>query len=245
MKAVKGKKLRVAAVGDLHYGATQGAVLRDLFGTMSRQKPDLVVLCGDLTDHGLGPEATALAEDLRSLVRVPVVAVLGNHDVDAGKEAEVVAILREAGVTFLDGEPFEIDGLGLAGTKGFCGGFNRCMLEPWGERIVKLFVEEVVNEARKLESALAKLHTEKRLVVLHYSPIHDTVHGEPPEIIPYLGSTRLAEPINAFGADCVLHGHSHFGSLLGKTSAGIPVHNCAFPLRRKQDPAQPFALIEL
>lgn len=245
MKAARARKLRVAAVGDLHYGSASPRLLRDLFSCIARHGPDLVVLCGDMTDHGTGPEAAALAEDLRSIVRAPVAAVLGNHDVEGGKEEEVVSILRQVGVVVLDGEPQEIDGVGLAGTKGFCGGFGRCMLEPWGERIIKQFVEEVVREARKLESALAKLHTDKRIVVLHYSPIHDTVEGEPPEIIPYLGSTRLAEPINAFGADCVLHGHSHFGALTGRTSAGVPVYNCAFPLRRKHDPARPFALVDL
>src|SRR4051812_8102467 len=225
--AAKNRKLRMAAVGDLHYRAGSRGLLRELLVQM-RESADLVVLCGDLTDRGLATEARVLSEDIADHLRPPIVGVLGNHDVEAGEEAEIVKALAAAGATILDGEACEIAGVGFAGTKGFCGGFGRSMLEPWGEPIIKHFVGEAMKEACKLESALAKLHTEERVAILHYSPLHDTVEGELPEVIPYLGSTRLVEPINAFGARLVVHGHAHYGKLEGRTAAGVPVYNCAF-----------------
>jgi len=210
------------------------------------QVAQVAVLCGDLTDHGGLTEARVLASDLREYLRIPKVAVLGNHDFECAQEEAVAQILaEEGGVHVLDGDCVSIEGIGFSGAKGFCGGFGRATLEPWGEPILKRFVQEAVDEARKLENGLAKLRTDKRVAVTHYSPIHATVEGELPEIIPYLGSQRLVEPINTFHASAAVHGHAHHGSPMGRTSAGIPVYNCAFPLMRHHFPDEPFRLIEI
>jgi Icc-related predicted phosphoesterase len=206
---------------------------------------DVLVLCGDLTDHGLVSEADALAHDLERNVHSPILAVPGNHDYESGNELEVARVLGQAGVRWLDEAPFEIGEVGFAGAKGFCGGFGRAMLEPWGEKAIKQFVREAVSEARKLELGLAKLRTERRIAVLHYAPIHETVEGEAPEIIPFLGSTHLAPPIDAFEASLALHGHAHHGRLDGRTASGIPVYNCAYPLRARLTPRHPFFLAEI
>lgn len=231
------------AIGDLHYREDSAGLLRELFTRMS-QAAHIAVLCGDLTDDGRAEQARVLAADLASYLTIPTVAVIGNHDCEAGEEAEVIRILSESSVHVLDGDCVEIDGIGFAGTKGFCGGFGRASLEAWGERVLKQFVAEAVAEALKLEAGLARLRTEKRVAVLHYAPIRETVEGELPEIIPYLGSHRLVEPINNFGAAFALHGHAHYGSPMGKTSANIPVYNCALPLLRRLNADAPFRLIE-
>lgn len=237
--------MRIAAIGDLHYRENSGGLLCDLFARMSRVA-QVAVLCGDLTDRGTPTEARVLAKDIRECLTIPTVAVLGNHDFESGQEGEVARILAEEGeVRVLDGDCVDVATIGFAGAKGFCGGFGRATLEPWGEPILKQFVQEAVNEARKLENGLAKLRTEKRVAVLHYAPIHATVEGELPEIIPYLGSQRLVEPINTFHAAAAVHGHAHHGSPMGRTSAGIPVYNCALPLLRHFFPDEPFRLIEV
>lgn len=239
------KKVRIAAVGDLHYKENSAGLLRELFSRMSRSA-QIAVLCGDLTDHGRPDQARVLAADLKACLTIPTVGVIGNHDCESDQEAEVARILSEEGsVHMLDGSCVDIDGIGFAGTKGFCGGFGRATLEPWGEKILKRFVHEAVMESRKLEDGLAKLRTDKRVAVLHYSPIRETVDGELPEIIPYLGSHRLVEPINNFGAVTAVHGHAHHGSPIGRTTAGIPVYNCALPLMRRVNPDSPFRLFEV
>lgn len=210
------------------------------------QAARIAVLCGDLTDHGRPEQARVLAADLATYLKIPIVAVLGNHDHEAGEHEEVARILsEEGGVHVLDGDCVAIDGIGFAGTKGFCGGFGRATLEPWGEKILKQFVQETINEARKLENGMARLRVDKRVAVLHYAPIRQTVEGELTEIIPFLGSQRLVEPINTFHATVALHGHAHHGSPMGKTSAGIPVYNCALPLLRHVSPEMPFRLVEI
>lgn len=231
-------------MGDLHYRANMPQGFGDTFAQAERAC-DVLVLCGDLTDHGLVTEAHQLADDLARYIHVPIFAVLGNHDCESGNEMEVARVLADAGVKWLDEAPCEIGGVGFAGAKGFGGGFGRAMLEPWGEKAIKQFVQEAVTEAQKLESGLAKLRTEHRVAVLHYAPIRETVEGEAPEIIPFLGSTHLVEPINAFEASLVVHGHAHHGKLDGRTACGIPVHNCAHPLRARLTPQQPFFLAEI
>ncbi|HXG05629.1 MAG TPA: metallophosphoesterase, partial [Candidatus Binatia bacterium] len=186
--------VRLAAVGDLHCPRTPPDVLAGLL-RKAAEEADLVLLCGDLTDRGLEEEARTLARILESTVRVPVVAVLGNHDFDAGQAAAVRAALAATGAHLLDGDPLEISGVGFAGVKGFGGGFGDRALQPWGEETIKRFVHEAVDEALKLESALAKLRTAVRVAVLHYAPIEGTVKGEPPEIYAFLGSSRLEEPL--------------------------------------------------
>jgi len=237
--------IRIAAIGDLHVSKNSQGRFQSLFAQIS-SSADVLVLCGDFTDYGLPDEARVLAKELTSSVKIPVIAVLGNHDYEGGKQDEIRQILSEAGVNVLDGEVVEVQGVGFAGVKGFAGGFGRGALGPWGERVIKQFVQEAVDEALKLESALARLRTQRRVAVLHYAPIRGTVEGEPPEILPYLGSSRLEEPINRYRVSAVFHGHAHRGSPEGKTSTGVPVYNVAMPLLARLNPDRPpFLILEL
>jgi Icc-related predicted phosphoesterase len=237
--------IRIAAVADLHFGhAGAGPPLRSMFEQLA-ERADVLALCGDLTDRGDPDEARALARALSS-VTIPTVAVLGNHDHELGKVAEVNQILCDAGVRVLDGEACEIHGVGFAGVKGFAGGFGRGALGPWGEEIIKRFVHEALDEALKLETALSRLRTERRVVLLHYSPIEGTVEGEPREIFPYLGSSRLEEPLTRYPVDAVFHGHAHHGSPEGRTMGNVPVYNVSIALLRRLYPDQPpFRILEL
>lgn len=236
--------VRIAATGDLHYSkATQGT-WQPLFAQIA-QEADLLLVCGDLTDYGLAEEGQMLAHELAATLRIPIVAVLGNHDYEAGQAAEIRAALTEARVQILDGDTCEVLGIGFAGTKGFAGGFGRGTLGAWGEPAVKTFVQEAVGEALKLESALARLRTPYRIALLHYSPIRGTVEGEPQEIFPWLGTSRLEEPIDRYPVTVVVHGHAHNGSLVGETLGKIPVHNVALPLWRRRHPERPFHLITI
>jgi Icc-related predicted phosphoesterase len=237
--------VRLAATSDIHVTKSGHGALASIFAQVS-ERADLLVMCGDLTDYGLPDEARVLAREVTTALRVPCVAVLGNHDYEAGKGDEIRQILSDAGISVLDGDTCEVLGIGFAGVKGFCGGFGRGALGPWGEDIIKLFVREAVNEAFKLESALARLRTPNRVALLHYSPIRATVEGEPLEIFPYLGSSRLEEPLTRYPVTLVVHGHAHNGALEGRTSAGTPVYNVAMPLLRKCWPEQaPFRVLEI
>jgi Icc-related predicted phosphoesterase len=224
-------------LADLHCTKTSAGQFQPLFAQLA-QAADLLLLAGDLTDYGLPEEAHVLAHELAG-ARVPIVAVLGNHDFESGKQDEVKHILTEAKVTVLDGDACEVQGVGIAGVKGFAGGFGRGTLGAWGEEAVKLFVREAVNEALKLESALARLRTPHRLALLHYAPIPETVEGEPREIFAFLGCGRLADPLHRYAVAAVFHGHAHRGTPEGKTSGGIPVYNVALPLLRRTFPDQP------
>ena len=219
-------KLRVAAIGDLHVQEHDEAPYRDLFTEISG-RADVLVLCGDLTNFGKTREAQILADDIRSCA-IPVVGVLGNHDYECGQPQHVAEILHDAGMTVLDEQAVEIDGVGFAGVKGFMGGYGRGELAPFGEPIAKAFVDEVLSEARKLENQLRTLRTERSVAVLHYSPTEETLTGEPGEIYQYLGSQRLAEPIDRFDhVKAVFHGHAHHGNYEGRTPQGKPVYNVA------------------
>jgi Icc-related predicted phosphoesterase len=236
--------MRIAAMSDVHYAREVVDSLQSVYREAS-QRADVLLICGDITDYGLPEEAEIAVQELRAAT-IPVIAVLGNHDYEAGKEAEVRAVLAAGGVKVLEGESVEIGGVGFAGAKGFCGGFGRRMLEPWGEKIMKAFVQEALDETLKLESALARLRTKQRVVVLHYAPIEATVAGEPPEIFAFLGSSRLEDPINRHGAAVVFHGHAHRGAPAGQTQAGIPVFNVSLSLMRKHFPDQPpFRIFEI
>jgi Icc-related predicted phosphoesterase len=235
-------KLRIAALADIHYGKHSRGALHDAFGEISRQA-DVLLLCGDLTDYGLAEEAEELVADLRSAVRVPMIGVLGNHDFESGQPELVRKVLEDAGVTILDGEAIEIGEVGFAGVCGFGGGFGRRMLNAWGEPLIKQFVQEALDQAVRLEQALGKLHTQRRVAVLHYSPIRATITGEDPEIFPFLGSSRLEEPINRFRVTAVFHGHAHNGAGEGTTGSGIPVYNVSMPILQKS--GAPFRIIEL
>jgi Icc-related predicted phosphoesterase len=237
--------VRIAAVSDIHYSKNSPGALQPLFAEIT-ESADILVLAGDLTDYGLPEEGKVLARDLTTTVKIPIVAVLGNHDYESGEEGELVKILSDAGVKMLDGDTFETHGVGFAGVRGFCGGFGRGALGAWGEPIIKEFVHEAVNEALKLESALARLHTEHRIAILHYAPIRDTVEGEPLEIYPFLGSSRLEEPLTRYDVTAVFHGHAHKGKPEGATSTGIPVFNVAHPVLKAAYPDRPaFRLLEV
>jgi Icc-related predicted phosphoesterase len=210
-----------------------------LFSELAAAAADVVLICGDLTVHGLVEEASLLARDLTAMVKAPILAVLGNHDYESGQDQAIQDVLGTAGIDVLDGESREIHGIGFAGVKGFCGGFGRCVLEPWGEKMLKDFVHELINEALKLETALAQLRSPQKIVLLHYAPIRETVEGEPNEVFPFLGSSRLEEPINRFEVSAVFHGHAHHGSPEGKTYGGIPVYNVALPVLRRLAPDRP------
>jgi Icc-related predicted phosphoesterase len=237
-------RMRFAAVGDLHVTKDSHGSLRGLF-QQANEAADVLLLCGDLTDYGTAEEAHVLADELGA-VTIPVVAVLGNHDYESGAQQAVRDILTHAGVRVLDGEACEIDGVGIAGVKGFAGGFGRASLGAWGEPAIKLFVQEALHEAMKLESALAKLRTPRRVAILHYSPVAGTIEGEPVEIYAFLGSSRLEEPLLRYPVDAVFHGHAHRGALEAKTINGVPVYNVAKPLLQRTRPDQPpFRVIEL
>ncbi|HSF70311.1 MAG TPA: metallophosphoesterase [Nitrospira sp.] len=229
--------LRVAAIGDLHCPRTSSEALRDLFHDLGSEA-DILLLCGDLTDYGKPDEAKLLVDQLGLVKPIPVLAVLGNHEFECGKQDEITRILSDGGVTVLDGTAVEVLGIGFAGVKGFCGGFGARALQPWGEVALKQFARESVEETVKLESALAKLRTPSKVVLMHYAPIVDTVRGEPAEIFPFLGSSRLEEPINRYEVTALFHGHAHNGSAEGRTLAGTPVYNVALPLLYKQFPGR-------
>ncbi|MGI8818397.1 MAG: metallophosphoesterase family protein [Gemmatimonadales bacterium] len=237
--------VRIAAVGDIHLGGKgYDAPLQLLFGQVA-EHADVLALCGDLTDRGDPDEARLMAKALGA-IPVPIVAVLGNHDYESGKEREVARILCDAGVHVLDGEAHEVLGIGFAGIKGFAGGFGRRALGHWGEGLIKQFVREALDEALKLETALGQLRTERRVALLHYSPIVGTVQGEPLEIYPYLGSSRLEEPLIRYPVDVVFHGHAHHGSLEGRTMGDAPVYNVSMVLLQQSFPDRPpFRVVEL
>lgn len=239
------ERVRIAAVGDLHCakGMAPGT-LAPIFAQVP-ERADVLALCGDLTDTGTPDEAKQLVRDL-AMAKVPVVAVLGNHDYESEKADEVKQILTDAGITVLDGDSVELRGVGFAGVKGFAGGFGERALQSWGEPVLKAFVREAVEEALKLEGALARLRTPHRFALLHYSPVHGTVTEEPSEIAPFLGSSRLEDPLNRYPVTAAFHGHAHRGSPEGRTSAGVPVYNVALPLLRRRFPNDPpFRVIEV
>jgi Icc-related predicted phosphoesterase len=238
-------KIRVAALADCHYTKGSAGLLKDVFLRAS-ENADVLALCGDMTDYGLPEEAAILAQDIKTYLRIPCVAVVGNHDFESGRIKEVQDILAETGVHVLDGESIEILGAGFAGVCGFGGGFDRQMLNPWGEPMIKAFVQEALDHSLRLEKALHRLTMPRRAVLLHYSPIRDTVEGEHPEIFPFLGSSRLETPINQFNVSVVFHGHAHNGAPTGKTSAHIPVFNVALPvISRKNGKELPLFIYEL
>lgn len=235
--------LRLAAVGDLHVGEDDDHPYRDMFAEIS-ERADVLALCGDLTNFGKTREVEILAEDLRAC-RVPVVGVLGNHDFECGQAEEVMRLLHEAGVRFLDGQALEIGGVGFAGAKGFVGGFGRHMLGAFGEGAIKSFVQASVEENLKLETSLRMLRNERVVVVLHYAPCPETLAGEPPEIFPFLGCSRMAETIDRFETvKVVLHGHAHRGTHAGRTARGAPVYNVARPVMLREQ-GRAYALIEV
>lgn len=236
--------MRIAAVGDLHCTKTSGGKLQGLLAEAGQQA-DVVLLCGDLTHRGHPDEVRVLAREVKAAAMASVLAVLGNHDFESNQPDEVSHILEDVGVTLLDGETWERGDVGIAGVKGFAGGFGEWSLAPWGEPAIKGFVEEATNESLKLERALASLRTRRKVVFLHYAPIVGTVMGEPLEIQPFLGSSRLEEPLDRYHVDVAFHGHAHKGSFEGRTRGGIPVYNVALPLLREREGSPGFFVFDL
>jgi Icc-related predicted phosphoesterase len=234
-------RLKVATIGDLHVKEDKTNSFRDLFGEIS-QTANVLVLCGDLTDTGTPSEAELLAEDLRAC-SIPVIAVLGNHDYESDQVDKVAQIIKGAGVHLLDGQSYEVDGVGFVGVKGFIGGFGKRMLSSFGENSIKNLVAESQNEAMRLENAMRGVKSRRAMVVLHYAPIAETVDGEPPEIFPFLGNSRLAETIDRFTVSAVVHGHAHRGKYEGRTPGGAPVYNVALHIEKPT--GRPYALLEV
>lgn len=240
------KSTKIAAVGDIHVKETDKGKWTECFKAIS-EKADILLICGDLTDTGKPEEAAVLYEELHAC-RIPVVAVLGNHDFDHGKQDEIKEILQSDNFHLLDGDSVVVNDIGFAGTKGFGGGFDNFMLSMFGEKMIKKFVQESVDESLKLDKALMRLDSlrevKAKIVLLHYAPIKATIIGEPEQIYPFLGSSRLADPINRRNVDVVFHGHAHVGTFEGQTSKGVKVMNVAKPLLHKMGMELPFYLYE-
>ena len=235
--------MRIAATADLHFAPANQVALRDQL-SRARDEADVLVLAGDLPNYGHPSEMEPLLNALVR-IRVPTIAVLGNHDYECGRELELVQMMTSEGIKVLDGSAYERDGVGFAGTKGFVGGFGRGVLTAFGEPEIKTFVRASIDEALKLERGMSQLRTPKRVVVLHYSPIAATVRGEDPEVTPFLGTSRLAEVIDRHGANLVVHGHAHHGTLEGQTLAGVPVRNVAITLLQAQSPPSAYRVFDI
>jgi Icc-related predicted phosphoesterase len=224
--------IRVAAVGDVHAGTDSAGRLAPRLAGLA-DHADVFLLAGDLTHRGRPEEAKVLAEELRG-VRIPTIAVLGNHDYHSDEQDGVTEVLEQAGIRVLEGDAVVLDiggrRVGIAGSKGFGGGFAGASASDFGEPEMKAFVGHTKALAGRLERALGGLHTDRRIVLLHYSPVAETLAGEPREIHAFLGSYLLAKAVDRVGADLVLHGHAHRGSRDGTTPGGVPVRNVAAPV---------------
>lgn len=241
------KKIRIAAVADIHVRETDKGKWVEYFKEVS-SNADVLVICGDLTDTGDELEAQVLAQELK-VCSIPVVAVLGNHDHEKGRHKLIRKILQHDHIHILDGESIIIKGIGFAGIKGFGGGFDKYMLSMFGEGAMKAFVQEAVDEALHLERALSRLEQEnegiKKIAILHYAPICNTVVGEPEVIYPFLGSSRLAEPLDRQNVLAAFHGHAHAGTMKGTTKNGIQVYNVAKPVLQKSGVEKGYYLMEV
>jgi Icc-related predicted phosphoesterase len=224
--------LRIAAVADIHLGEDlRGHYRKKLDGIEDRA--DVLLVGGDLTRHGTVGEGRVVADELGDLP-IPVIAVLGNHDYHSDADREIIAILCGAGITVLDDGavviPLNGVRLGVAGGKGFGGGFAGKCASEFGEPETKAFVRHTKEIAERWRLALKGLEADTKVVLSHYSPVKDTLLGEPPEIYPFLGSYLLAEAADDEGADLFVHGHAHSGTEKGITPGGIRVRNVALPV---------------
>ena len=224
--------IRIAAVGDVHFGDDSAGTMRPHLETIGEQA-DVLLIAGDLTRHGLAAEAEVLAEELRG-ISVPVISILGNHDYHCDAQDEIRSLLEEAGVTVLEGESEVLQirdfTLGVVGSKGFGGGFAGACGSDFGEPEMKAFVGHTKALSDQIFKELSSLDTDYKVVLLHYSPVEDTLVGERLEIYPFLGSYLMAEAIDSAGADLAIHGHAHGGSAKGRTAGGVDVRNVAQPM---------------
>jgi Icc-related predicted phosphoesterase len=231
-------------VGDFHCGEEDVGVYRPLFARVN-EEADLLLLAGDLTRWGTPAEMRVAVGELAD-VEIPVVAVLGNHDYEAGQVEEACAILRKRGIHLLDGDSYQLnEHVGVAGIKGFMGGFGRRTLTAFGEAETKSFVDAALDEVKKLEVALRRLPTPIRVVLMHYAPVVDTVIGEPEQIFPFLGNDRLCEPLDRYGTAVVFHGHAHIGTFRGSTPGGVPVFNVSHALLRREGVGEMYYIHEI
>ncbi|CAN5706461.1 metallophosphoesterase [soil metagenome] len=236
--------VRVAAVGDFHCGEQDVGMYRAAFAKVN-QEAEVLLLAGDLTRWGAPAEMRVAVGELAD-VTIPIVAVLGNHDYESDQVEEISCILRDRGVNLLDGDIFELnEQVGIAGVKGFIGGFGRRTLTSFGEPETKRLVTATQEEVKKLELALRRLAQPVRIVLLHYAPIVDTVLGEPEQIFAFLGTDRLAEPIDRFGAAVAFHGHAHTGSFRGATPGGVPVFNVSHVLLQQEGAGEMYFVYEI
>lgn len=239
------KKTRIAAIGDIHVRSNDKGKWAEFFRDISKNA-DILLIAGDLTDTGDEAEAQVLSDELKNC-NIPVAAVLGNHDHEKGRQKLIRQIVQNENVHILDGEIVVIDDVGIAGIKGFGGGFDNHMLSMFGEEGMKNYVKESVNEELRLDRALNRLDQEyenlKKLVLMHYAPIKNTIIGEPEQIYPFLGCSRLAEPLNRQEIVAVFHGHAHKGVLEGETQNGLKVYNVARPILQKA--GLPFFVLEV
>jgi uncharacterized protein len=235
--------VRIVAIGDVHCRVGMDDLIPQLVDELNGNF-DVMVLAGDLTDHGLPEEAEVLADQLAQC-DVPVISILGNHDHESGQAETVAQVLKDSGITVLDGTVCEVGEVGFVGTKGFCGGFGELMIAPFGEAALKTFIRTSIDETVVLENALAKLqHCQNKIAILHYAPIKETLEGEPPELFPFLGTSRLAQAIDLRGVDVILHGHAHHGSPAGSTPGNIPVYNVSRFVQLAHT-GKPYCMIEL
>lgn len=238
--------LRIAACADIHAREKDVDRIHGFFKDVSSEA-DVLVLAGDLTDHGRPAETEALLRGLHG-VGVPVVAVLGNHDHEAGAVKDMLRMLASSGIVCLDRSATNattIQGVGFAGAKGFGGGFGKRIVRGFGEDSLKAFVSESVVESESLRSALLGLEPRRKVAILHYSPVESTLEGEPREIHPFLGTTRLEQALDEGGATLAVHGHAHHGALHGKTSGGVPVHNVSLPVLKAAGHEKPYVVLEI
>jgi Icc-related predicted phosphoesterase len=231
-------------VGDFHASEASAGSYRPHFAAVN-DEADVLLIAGDLTNWGTPAEMRVAVGELAG-VEIPIVAVLGNHDHEAGETAAACEILRERGVHVLDGDTFELnDQVGIAGVKGYMGGFGRRALTAFGEALTKDFVASCLEEVQKLELALRRLSTPVRIALLHYAPVVDTVQGEPEQIYPFLGTDRLAEPLDRFEVAVAFHGHAHHGAFQGATPGGVPVYNVSHDLIRREGHGEMYFLYEI
>lgn len=224
--------MRIAAIGDLHCTVeSRGRTRRLLAGV--EEAADVLCLAGDLANVGLPEEMEVLLEDLRGLT-LPIVAVVGNHDHENDQCPGLTEMMRQAGVCVLDSTVCEIGEAAFVGTKGFCGGFGKRQIAVFGEQALKTFVLTSEEEAERLGAAARTMRAEKRVALLHYAPIRDTLRGESEELYPFLGASRLADVLDRSGVNVIFHGHAHHGSPEGRTPGGALVFNVArFVLERE------------